>query len=58
MRANEGDGQGVLLRAEIVEYDDAPSECTIYPDDVTEAQRATTWITARGDAFCSLHSRE
>lgn len=58
MRANEGDDRGIRLRAEVVSYDDAPSECTMFPDDVSEDQRTTTWITARGDAFCPLTARE
>jgi hypothetical protein len=58
MRVDDGDDQGRVLTAEVVSYDDAPSECTIYPEGVSKAERTTTWITARGDAFCSLQSRE
>ena len=58
MRANEsGDTEG-LLRAEVVNYDDAPDECTIFPDEMDEKQRTTVWITARGESFCSVHSRQ
>lgn len=58
MHANENGDGGIRLRAEVVSYDDAPSECTLYPDDVPEAERTTTWITAQGDAFCPLTSWE
>jgi hypothetical protein len=58
MRTNEPGTTGGELSAEVVSYDDAPDECTIYPVDVSEAQRTTAWITARGDSFCSVCSKE
>jgi len=58
MRGNESGTTDGLLTAEIVSYDDGPDECTIYPEDVSDEQRTTAWITARGDAFCSVSSRE
>lgn len=58
MRGNESGTTDGLLRAEVVSYDDEPDECTIYPEDVSDEQRTTAWITARGDAFCSVCSRE
>jgi len=58
MRANESGNTGGLLSAEVVSYDDAPDECTIFPEDVSEEQRTTAWITARGEAFCAVHTRE
>lgn len=58
MRANEPGTTGGVLSAEVVSYDDAPDECTIYPEDVSDAQRTTAWITARGGSFCSVDTRE
>ena len=58
MRANESGETDGMLRAEVVSYDDAPDECTIFPDEVNEEQRTTVWITARGESFCSVHSRQ
>jgi hypothetical protein len=58
MRANESGNEGGLLRAEVVTYDDAPDECTIYPENVSEEQRTTAWITARGGSFCPVSSQE
>jgi hypothetical protein len=58
MRANESGNEGGLLRAEVVTYDDAPDECTIFPEDVSEEQRTTAWITARGGSFCRVSSQE
>lgn len=39
--------------AAIVTHDDARDECTIYPEDVSAAQRQTTWIKAKEGSFCS-----
>lgn len=42
----------IALQSCIVERDDAPDECTLFPHLVdTTDERMTTWITARGDAF-------
>jgi hypothetical protein len=41
-------------RAEIVEYDDAPDECTIYPADAQEWELMTRWITAREGSYVDL----
>lgn len=38
----------------IVTYDDAPDECTIYPENVDEAMESTTWISAQAGSFYSL----
>ncbi|WP_299334199.1 DUF7511 domain-containing protein [Haloplanus sp.] len=43
--------------AAVVEYADAPDECTIYPTDVAEGLRTTTWITAAAGSFCSVENR-
>ena len=42
------------FRAAVVDYDDAPDECTIYPRTVSERQRTTAWITAREGSFHPL----
>lgn len=39
--------------AALVTYEDAPDECTIYPEDIPSSQRQTTWITAKEGSFCS-----
>lgn len=44
------------LRATVVEYDDAPDECTIFPGNVSEWERLTTWITAQEGSFVDLQS--
>ena len=40
--------------AVVVEYDDKPDECTIYPPNATEERLVTTWLSAGGDAFVGL----
>lgn len=42
------------LRATIVEYDDAPDECTIYPRGVSGMERMTTWISAKEESYVDL----
>jgi hypothetical protein len=38
--------------SEVIEYDDRPDECTLFPRSVaTRDERMTVWLTARGDAF-------
>lgn len=44
------------LRATIVEYEDAPNECTIYPNGVSEMERMTTWISAEEGSYVDLGS--
>jgi hypothetical protein len=40
------------IGSEIIEYDDRPDECTLFPRSVgTRDERMTVWLTARGDAF-------
>lgn len=38
----------------VVEYDDAPDECTIYPADIPGERLVTTWLSASGGAFVAL----
>lgn len=51
------EGLSVPLRATVVEYEDAPDECTIYPQDVSHWDRMTTWITAEEGSFVELESQ-
>lgn len=51
-----GEDLPVQLRATVVEYDDAPDECTIYPQDVSHWDRMTTWITAEEGSYVDLTS--
>jgi len=46
-----------VLRARIVRYDTAPDELTLYPADVTDGRRATTWISAQEGSFVALEDR-
>ncbi|WP_276261530.1 DUF7511 domain-containing protein [Haloglomus litoreum] len=42
----------ITLRSCIVERDDGPDECTLFPHSVdTTDERMSAWISARGDAF-------
>ena len=40
----------------IVENDDAPDECAIFPREGSEEELETTWIVAHDDGFVSLDS--
>ncbi|MFC6717154.1 hypothetical protein ACFQGT_06340 [Natrialbaceae archaeon GCM10025810] len=40
----------------VVENDDEPDECAIFPREATEVELMTTWISASGDAFTDLAS--
>ena len=42
------------LRATIVEYEDAPDECTIFPRDASGVERMTTWISAEEGSYVDL----
>ena len=42
------------LRATIVEYENAPDECTIYPSGVSGVERMTTWISAEEGSYVDL----
>ena len=44
------------LRATIVEYEEAPNECTIYPKGVSGMERMTTWISAKEGSYVDLGS--
>lgn len=60
MATSESDteeGLSVQLRATVVEYQDDPDECTIYPQDVSHWDRMTTWITAEEGSFVKLETQ-
>ncbi len=40
----------------VVEYDDAPNECTIFLSGVSRTERMTTWITAKEGSYVDLQS--
>lgn len=44
------------LRATIVEYEDAPDECTIFPSDTSDIERMSTWISAKEGSYIDLTS--
>jgi len=45
------------FEAIVEQYDMHPDECTIYPSTASEAEKMSTWITARGESFVSLEDR-
>lgn len=57
---DEIDGEDVAgvrwshLTAEVVEYADEPTECTIYPGDAPAELLLTTWVSAREGSFVKL----
>ncbi|WP_246279844.1 DUF7511 domain-containing protein [Natronomonas salina] len=57
MTGNHGvRGATMHLRATVVEYEDGPDECTIYPNGVSGAERMTTWISAKEGSFVDLET--
>lgn len=56
MQSNERAPAFESFAAKVVSYDDDPDQCTIFPTDVSEDQRTTTWISAEEGSYCSLHS--
>lgn len=49
-------GATTQLRATVVEYEDAPDECTIFPRGVSGVERMTTWISAEEGSYVDLAS--
>jgi len=45
---------GQTLRAVVERYDDAPNQCTLYPEESDKHERMATWITAQEPAFVDL----
>jgi hypothetical protein len=37
--------------AVVVQYDNIPDECTVYPADVEEDRQTTVWITAQEGSY-------
>jgi hypothetical protein len=54
--ANRGGQPGAedVLVAEVVASRTGSAECTIYPRELPEAARLTTWITAEDGSFVPL----
>lgn len=42
------------LAAAVVEFEDGPDQCTIYPAEGPKSELMTHWITATGDSFVDL----
>lgn len=49
-------GATMQLRSTVVEYEDAPDECTIFPQHVSGMERMTTWISAEEGSYVDLDS--
>lgn len=49
-------GATMRLRASIVDYEDGPDECTIYPLGVSEGERMTTWLSAKEGSYVDPRS--
>jgi len=45
---------GESLHAVVERYEDAPNQCTIYPEETDEHERMATWITAQEPGFVDL----
>jgi len=43
-------------RTTVVEYEEAPNECTIFVSGVPRTERMTTWITAKEGSYIDLES--
>ncbi|GAB3672533.1 DUF7511 domain-containing protein [Halopiger thermotolerans] len=46
----------IALECVVIENEDAPDECAVYPRDAGKDELMTTWITAHDDAFVDLES--
>ncbi|MCW8173107.1 DUF7511 domain-containing protein [Natrialba swarupiae] len=55
-RTDELDDSSAALDHVVVENDDAPNECAIFPKAASEDRLLTNWLTAHGDSFVSLES--
>jgi len=42
------------LRAVVERYEDAPNQCTIYPEEMDAHERMAVWITAQEPGFVDL----
>lgn len=41
-------------RAVVERYQNEPNQCTIFPEDMGEDERVTTWISAKEPAYVDL----
>lgn len=51
MHVDPGYGRFRNFDAEVVNYDDEPDECTVYPTDADEDRRSTVWLTAQEGSY-------
>jgi len=42
----------------VIENDDAPDECAIFPLEASETELLTAWISAQDSAFVTLESMQ
>jgi len=54
----DGDGppSGRRYVARVETYDDAPDECTIFPEDADADELPTTWVSAEAGSYVSLEA--
>ncbi|WP_049895479.1 DUF7511 domain-containing protein [Halopiger xanaduensis] len=55
-RSSPTASSSIALECVVIENDDAPNECAVYPRDADRDELMTTWITAHDDAFVELES--
>ncbi|RQG91667.1 hypothetical protein EA462_06895 [Natrarchaeobius halalkaliphilus] len=55
-RPSDAPNPSIRLEHAVVENDDDPDECAVFPTDATEAELRSAWVTARGDDFVDLES--
>lgn len=51
------DGRDYDLHSVVVQYDDAPDRCTVYPRRDRCVDRMAAWLSADLDAFVGLEER-
>jgi len=49
-----GPGDPVLPIAVVARQADGPDRCTMFPDDVTDSERQSRWLTATEGSFVAL----
>lgn len=54
LTAEEAKDGGVELRADVVERDGRPDECTIWPHNASGTELLTRWIAAEEGSYYSL----
>lgn len=55
-RSSPAASSSIALECVVIENDDAPNECAIYPRDADKDELMRAWITAHDDAFVELES--